>query len=544
LPGGAYITNTFDPVARLLSTVLKNSTNGVLNSHQYGYDPAGERVWQTNTFRDYHWFTYDKIGQLIGASGCESNGASRLQDQLAYAYDAAHNLNGRTNNNFWENFSVNNLDELSTVSRSTTNLTVAGTTTSPATNVSINGSAANRYADSTFALPGFSLATGNNTFTAIAQDSLNRRDTNSITVNLPASASYTYDLNGNLLSDGTRSFAYDDGNQLISVYVTNVWRSDFVYDGKMRRRLRFESTWNGSAWVTNTAVRYIYDGNLVLQERDANNLPLVSYTRGRDLSGTLQGAGGIGGLLARTDHALSAITSTLSIAPYHCDGNGNVTALIYPNQTIAARYSYDPYGSLVSKSGPLADANPYRFSSKEMHTNSGLVYYLYRLYDPSLQRWLNRDPIQEEGAFNLYQFVENEPQEHVDAFGEFCVGCPPRPPYPRNPKNPWHPPHHDDPDPDPPKVPVPPVPPTSPSPTPKPPHAQPSPKDPICGPGFNPDPDKCRKTGEDAEKCYYNCPSPGGPWNGFIVKPSPNWKCPDNPDVGQVKPIRHPGEPK
>jgi len=43
----------------------------------------------------------------------------------------------------------------------------------------------------------------------------------------------------------------------------------------MRRRIRFESTWTGSTWVTNTIARYIYDGNLVIQERDANNLPLV-----------------------------------------------------------------------------------------------------------------------------------------------------------------------------------------------------------------------------------------------------------------------------
>jgi len=72
---------------------------------------------------------------------------------------------------------------------------------------------------------------GNNSFTAIAQDSYGRRDTNSITVNLPATNSYSYDLNGNLLSDGNRNFAYDDENQLTSVWVTNVWRSDFVYDG-------------------------------------------------------------------------------------------------------------------------------------------------------------------------------------------------------------------------------------------------------------------------------------------------------------------------
>ena len=94
---------------------------------------------------------------------------------------------------------------------------------------------------------------------------------------------------------------------MVSVWVTNAWRSDFVYDGKMRCRIRIEYTWNGSIWATNQIVRYVYDGNLVIQERDGNNLPLVTYTRGKDLSGTLEGAGGIGGLLARTDHRLSAI---------------------------------------------------------------------------------------------------------------------------------------------------------------------------------------------------------------------------------------------
>ena len=72
-------------------------------------------------------------------------------------------------------------------------------------------------------------------------------------VNLPASASYTYDANGNLLSDGNRCFAYDDENQLVSVWVTNAWRSDFVYDGRMRRRQR-SSTPGTSAWVKTSTV--------------------------------------------------------------------------------------------------------------------------------------------------------------------------------------------------------------------------------------------------------------------------------------------------
>jgi RHS repeat-associated protein len=53
----------------------------------------------------------------------------------------------------------------------------------------------------------------------------------------------------------------------------------------------------------------------------------------------------------------------------------------------------------------------------ETHPNSGLVYYLYRYYDPSVQRWINRDLIEEFGGINLYGFVGNRPTLDEDAFG-------------------------------------------------------------------------------------------------------------------------------
>jgi RHS repeat-associated protein len=77
---------------------------------------------------------------------------------------------------------------------------------------------------------------------------------------------------------------------------------------------------------------------------------------------------------------------------------------------------------MLSKSGLLADANVYRFSSKEWHSNSGLVYYLYRYYDPNLQRWPNRDPIGETYDFNLYRFNYNSPLAFVDPNGEGPTG--------------------------------------------------------------------------------------------------------------------------
>jgi RHS repeat-associated protein len=193
----------------------------------------------------------------------------------------------------------------------------------------------------------------------------------------------------------------------------------------MRLRQRTEYAWSGSKWNTNSTVRYVYDGNVVVQEQDQNNTADVSYTRGRDLSGTLQGAGGIGGLLARSANTTGAH------AYYFADGNGNVTCMTDTNQSVVASYLYDPYGRILSQSGWLAAANLYRFSSKEFHVSSGLVCYLYRFYDPNLQRWINRDPINEigfstfsragwgsgRGERNLFAFLWNDPGNRQDALG-------------------------------------------------------------------------------------------------------------------------------
>jgi RHS repeat-associated protein len=166
------------------------------------------------------------------------------------------------------------------------------------------------------------------------------------------------------------------------------------------------------SWNQTSETRYVYDGNLVVQERNSSNAPTVSYTRGLDLGGGRQGVGGIGGLLAHTTHGSPSVSHY-----YHADASGNITALVNVQNQISARYSHDPYGNLIGISGPMADLNRYRFSSKEVHDRSGLYLYGYRFYEPQYQRWLNRDPSEEAGGYNLYQFSRNRPSMAVDPDG-------------------------------------------------------------------------------------------------------------------------------
>ncbi len=419
LPGGAYVTNAFDNVARLTSTSLKTSGHALLNLHSYLLNDASQRTRQTRVDGSYVDYGYDDIGQLKTAVGREPGGSVRLHENLGYGYDLAGNLNYRTNNALVQTFNNNNsLNELSTVTRNTS-LTVAGSTTSTASSVTVNGSSATLYGDNTFARSGISLVDGTNTITAIASDSLGRSDTNVVTANLPASSTYQYDANGNLTFDGTRYFMYDWDDRLVAVEVRYNWIVTFAYDGLGRLiQRRYWTNNQNNQYVPAGEVRYIYNGSLVIQERDGNNVPQVTYTRGLDLSTTCcDAAGGIGGLLARTDNSTQASGVGDPHAYYHSDGNGNVTMLIDSSQRPVAKYLYDPYGNTIAKSGALADANTHRFSSKRFDEKTGLYHFGRRFYDPSLQRWPNRDPSGIAGGINLYGYVGNGPVNLFDPWG-------------------------------------------------------------------------------------------------------------------------------
>ncbi len=85
---------------------------------------------------------------------------------------------------------------------------------------------------------------------------------------------------------------------------------------------------------------------------------------------------------------------------------------------------YDAFGRTVRETGPYAADNPFRFSTKYTDTETDLVYYGLRYYSPSMGRFINRDPIEEQGGLNLYGFVGNNAVNRVDILGLSASGGP------------------------------------------------------------------------------------------------------------------------
>jgi RHS repeat-associated protein len=236
-----------------------------------------------------------------------------------------------------------------------------------------------------------------------------------------ATQSFQYDADGNLTFDGVWQYGWNAENRLAWMAMTNITdlpgnshrkKLEFTYDYLGRRVAKALSTWNGSAFANPVTTRFLYDGWNLIAEFNADLTLRKVFLWGQDLSGTMDQAGGIGGLLAVTDQASGA-----THFPAY-DGNGNITALVSAADGNATnRYEYGPFGEPIRVSGSFAEANPFRWSTKFWDVESDLVYYGYRFYSPSLGKWLSRDPLGELGGINLYGFSRNAPSNGYDKDG-------------------------------------------------------------------------------------------------------------------------------
>jgi RHS repeat-associated protein len=173
---------------------------------------------------------------------------------------------------------------------------------------------------------------------------------------------------------------------------------------------------------------YVYDGwNLVgtyTADFTTDSATMsTAYTWGLDLSGSLQGAGGVGGLLAIHEQAGNGSAKAGQVIYPAYDGNGNIVRLLNSGGGVVASYAYDGFGNRLNPAASdidgsgYADEQEFGFSTKFRDAETGLIYYGYRYYDPVTGRWPSRDPMGESLKLPIYSFVGNSPLSYFDLEG-------------------------------------------------------------------------------------------------------------------------------
>ena len=223
-----------------------------------------------------------------------------------------------------------------------------------------------------------------------------------------------YDFDGNLRFDGgvnkdseNREYVWDGENRLIEIKNGSGSIQKNYYDAGNRKI---------ATTANSVTTYYIYDGFNRIAEYTGTTLE-KSYLWGMDLSGTMQEAGGVGGLLAVSEHTVEETLPVVTTFYPTYDGNGNICEYLDGTGTSKAHYEYDAFGNVTFSSGDKAADFAYRFSTKPFDFITGWYYYLYRYYDPLTGRWPSRDPIGESGGLNIYGMCGNEAINLVDKLG-------------------------------------------------------------------------------------------------------------------------------
>jgi len=169
---------------------------------------------------------------------------------------------------------------------------------------------------------------------------------------------------------------------------------EYVYDLSGRR---IEKKRNGV-----TQLKFLYDGDHILAEYDANDTLLRKYVHGPCI-----------------DEPICMIESSGTYAGtqyYHYDALGSVVALTDPNGDVVQLYEYSVYGQVAASDAN--HPNRFMFTGREFDKDTGLYYYRARYYNPEIGRFLQTDPIGYGDGMNLYRYCESNPLLWTDPSGE------------------------------------------------------------------------------------------------------------------------------
>ena len=381
----SYFGNTGD---RRLQTIHHQKADAsTLSKFDYTYDVVGNiQTWRQqadSAAATVQQFGYDLADELTAATQQTTDPTPTVLKRYAYAFDRAGN---RTSEQIDDAVTSANHDALNRLGSQQGGgaLVFNGTVSEPAS-VTIQGKPVTVDSNNRFS---GSVPAPNGTTTVViaATDGSGNQSTATYEVDqASASSVFTYDANGNLTSDGIRTFEWDAENRLVAVTIgTHV--STYTYDG-LSRRVEIIEADNGS---TTSDTKFIWCDLAICEARDSSGTVLKRYFA-------------------------EGVQDTGTAYFYTRDHLGSVRELVDSTGAVRARYGYDAWGRRTKVSGDK-DADE-GYTGHFQHTPSGLTLAPFRPYDGSLGRWISEDPIGLDGGLNLYAYVMGNPVVWDDALG-------------------------------------------------------------------------------------------------------------------------------